>query len=187
MSWRTTHWRDDSTTRGSATDADGDSSTESAVSTISLLRAMELFEDVSEAALAELAHAFVQRSARPGDTLDVQERRVRRWYLIVDGHALVMRDGTPLGLLGHGESWSEHSLLNDQRSPITVVALSPMRLLSLSARDFFDLSESQPVVSRRIMISSATSADRLALPVYRALFHMEAADRRLLDRRSGVT
>src|SRR5580692_6798636 len=71
-----------------------------------------------------------------------------RWHLIVDGHALVMRDGTPLGLLGHGESWSEHSLLNDQRSPITVVALSPMRLLSISARQFFDLSETHPVVSR---------------------------------------
>jgi CRP-like cAMP-binding protein len=92
-----------------------------------------------------------------------------------------LREGTPLGLLGHGESWSEHSLLNDQRSPITVVALSPMRLLSISARQFFDLSENQPIVSRRIMARSATSADRLALPVYRALFHMEAADQRRLS------
>ena len=134
MTWRTTHRRHDSITPGRVKDPDIDTDTELAISTIStigLLRGMDLFEDVSESALTELARAFAQKCARPGEALDVQDRPLRRWHLIVDGHALVLREGTPLGLLGHGESWSEHSLLNDQRSPITVVALSPMRLLSI--------------------------------------------------------
>ena len=34
------------------------------------------------------------------------------WHVIAAGHAVVQRDGTPIGLLGRGDSWSEHSLLN---------------------------------------------------------------------------
>ena len=48
----------------------------------------------------------------------------------MSGHAVVQRDGTPLGLMGQGDSWSEHSLLNHQRSPISVVALSPVVVLA---------------------------------------------------------
>jgi CRP/FNR family cyclic AMP-dependent transcriptional regulator len=173
--------------RKTVTPADAGAVATTTTTTISLLRGIDLFDGVAPPALDDLARRFVQGDARPGEALEVQERPVRRWHLIVSGHAVVLRDGTPLGLLGHGESWSEHSLLNDQRSPITVVAFSPLRFLSISARHFFDLSLSHPVVSSRIMARSATSVDRLALPVYRALFHMEAADRRRLTWSGGLS
>jgi CRP-like cAMP-binding protein len=140
------------------------------------LRHIDLFEGLSPTELGELARIFTRVDARPRQALEVQDTRVRWWNLIVSGHAVVERERTPLGLLGQGESWSEHSLLNGQRSPISVVALSPVRVLSITSRQFDGLADSHPEVSRRIAARSASSADRLALPVYRALLHMEKAE-----------
>jgi CRP-like cAMP-binding protein len=81
----------------------------------------------------------------------------------------------PIGLLGRGDSWSEHSLLNDLRSPIAVVALSPVTMLTLDRRRFFAVPERHPVLAGRLVARSATSADRLALPVYNALVHLDQA------------
>jgi CRP-like cAMP-binding protein len=91
------------------------------------------------------------------------------WHVITGGHAIVQRDGTPIGLLGRGDSWSEHSLLNQLRSSIAVVALSPLTLLTLNRRAFFEIPEDHPVLAGRLVARSATSADRLALPVFNAL------------------
>ncbi len=53
-----------------------------------------------------------------------------------------------------------------------MVALSPLTLLTLSRRDFFKIPEHHPVLAGRLVARSATSADRLALPVLNALAHI---------------
>jgi CRP-like cAMP-binding protein len=104
--------------------------------------------------------------------IQAQDVPVRRWHLLVGGHVIVQRDGTPIGLLSKGDSWAEHSLLNRQRSPIAVVALSPVTMLSLPERAFFAIPEQHPVLAGRLVARSATSPDRLALPVFNALAHV---------------
>jgi len=151
-----------------------------AESKISLLRGIDLFDGTTPSELGDLARTFTLMRVRPGEMLERQDTPVARWHVIVNGHALVERDDTPLGLLGVGQSWGEHSLLNRQRSPISVVAFSPMTVLSVARRAFLALPPRHPVVAERIVTRSATSADRLALPVYRALVHMEEAERREL-------
>ncbi len=123
---------------------------------------------------AEFAALCVPATAHPGQVIQAQDVPVRLWHVIVGGHAVVHRDGVPVGLLGRGDSWSEHSLLNQLRSPIAVVALSPLSLLTLSARQFFAIPDSHPVLAGRLVARSAVSADRLAVPVFNALAH--AAD-----------
>ena len=68
-------------------------------------------------------------------------------------------------------------MLNDLRSSIEVVALSPLTLLTFSRRAFFAMPEIHPVIAGRLVARSATSADRLALPVFNALAHFEALRR----------
>ncbi|HWE65285.1 MAG TPA: cyclic nucleotide-binding domain-containing protein [Acidimicrobiales bacterium] len=144
-------------------------------SKLSQLTKIDLFAGLRPSELGDLARLFYLVTVRPGHALEVQDTPVRWWNVITSGHARVERDGTPLGLLGPGESWSEHSLLSQQRSSISVVALSPVSALSLSQRQFFGLRRTHPVLHGRMVARAAASADRLALPVYRALVHMERA------------
>jgi signal-transduction protein with cAMP-binding, CBS, and nucleotidyltransferase domain len=135
------------------------------------LRRLVLFADLPVDELDQIAAACDVCTAHPGQVIQAQDVPVRRWHLLVGGHAIVQRDGTPIGLLGRGDSWSEHSLLNRQHSPIAVVALSPVTLLSLPEREFFAIPEQHPILAGRLVARSATSADRLAVPVLNALAH----------------
>jgi signal-transduction protein with cAMP-binding, CBS, and nucleotidyltransferase domain len=135
------------------------------------LRSLALFAGLPEAELEEFADRCAVSTAHPGQVIQAQDVPVRMWHVITDGHAIVQRDGTPIGLLGRGDSWSEHSLLNQLRSSIAVVALSPLTLLTLNRRTFFEVPEHHPVLAGRLVARSATSADRLALPVFNALAH----------------
>jgi signal-transduction protein with cAMP-binding, CBS, and nucleotidyltransferase domain len=137
------------------------------------LRTLPLFAGLPEDELAEIAGCCDLATAHPGQVVQAQDVPVRRWHVIVAGHALVQRNGTAIGLLGRGDSWSEHSLLNGLPSPIAVVAFSPLTLLTLRQREFFAIPEFHPVLAGRLVARSATSADRLALPVYNALRHLE--------------
>ena len=136
---------------------------------------MDLFAGLPRSEVTELATRCDRTSAHPGQVVQAQDVPVRLWHVITGGHAVVQRDGTPIGLLGRGDSWSEHSLLNRLRSPIAVVALSPLTLLTLSLRRFFEVPEHHPVLAGRLVARSATSADRLALPVFNALVHLRGA------------
>jgi CRP-like cAMP-binding protein len=133
------------------------------------LRSIDLFEGLPEAELADIAERCAISTAHPGQIVQAQDVPVRMWHVITGGHAIVQRDGRPIGLLGRGDSWSEHSLLNGLPSSIAVVALSPLTLLTLSRRGFFAVPEHHPVLAGRLVARSASSADRLALPVFNAL------------------
>ena len=139
------------------------------------LSALDLFAGLPRPELAELAVHCDVTSAHPGQVIQAQDVPVRLFHVIAGGHAVVQRDGTPIGLLGRGDSWSEHSLLNRLPSPIAVVALSPLTLLTLGRRQFFEIPERHPVLAGRLVARSATSADRLALPVFNALAHLRGA------------
>jgi CRP-like cAMP-binding protein len=140
--------------------------------TTSILRELELFAGLPGDELELLAMSLERTAARPGEALETQDVPVRQWRLLVDGHAVVERDATPIGLLGRGASWSEYSILNQIHSSIRVVALSPVTLLTLTQRQFFAIPEHHPVLAGRLLARSASSPDRLALPAYNALLNM---------------
>jgi CRP-like cAMP-binding protein len=138
------------------------------------LRSLVLFAGLPDDELEELATHCSVTTAHPGQVVQAQDVPVRMWHVITGGHAVVHRDGSPIGLLGRGDSWSEHSLLNQLRSSIAVVALSPLTLLTVSQRAFFEIPDHHPVLAGRLVARSATSADRLALPLFNALVHRAA-------------
>lgn len=139
------------------------------------LRSLELFSGFAEGELREIAMRCDISTAHPGQVVQAQDVPVRWWHVIGGGHAVVQRDDTPIGLLSRGDSWSEHSILNQVRSSIAVVALSPLTLFTLSLRQFFEIPEHHPVLAGRLVARSATSADRLAPPVFNALVHLGLA------------
>jgi signal-transduction protein with cAMP-binding, CBS, and nucleotidyltransferase domain len=139
------------------------------------LRSLELFSGLAESELQEIAARCDLSTAHPGQVIQAQDVPVRLWHVIAGGHVVVQRDDTPIGLLSRGDSWSEHSILNQVHSSIAVVALSPLTLFTLSLRQFFEIPEHHPVLAGRLVARSATSADRLALPVFNALVNLGLA------------
>jgi CRP-like cAMP-binding protein len=154
---------------GSGSDGSGD---RTAVVSVDSLRELALFAGLPEGELEQLASVLELSTVRPGTILETQDVPVRVWRMLASGHAVVERDATPIGLLGAGDSWCEHSILNGVRSSISVVALSPVTLLSARQEQFFALPDDHPLLAGRLVARSATSADRLALPVLNALIHM---------------
>jgi CRP-like cAMP-binding protein len=136
-----------------------------------MLRSLVLFAGLPDDELEELATHCSVTTAHPGQVVQAQDVPVRMWHVITGGHAVVQRDGRPIGLLGRDDSWSEHSLLNQLHSSIAVVALSPLTLLTVSRRTFFEIPDHHPVLAGRLVARSAFSADRLALPLFNALVH----------------
>jgi CRP-like cAMP-binding protein len=153
--------------------------------TLCAMARLALFAGLPDDEFEELAADCEICTAHPGQVVQAQDVPVRYWHVIAGGHAVVQRDGTPIGLLGHGDSWSEHSLLNQLPSSIAVVALSPLTLLTLSRRRFFAVPEQHPVLAGRLVARSATSADRLALPVFNALVHLDLASGARTEGRLG--
>jgi signal-transduction protein with cAMP-binding, CBS, and nucleotidyltransferase domain len=136
------------------------------------LLSVELFAGLPDSELKEIAARCTISTAHPGQVIQAQDVPVRMWHVITNGHAVVQRDATPIGLIGRGDSWSEHSLLNQVRSSIAVVALSPVTLLTMSQRVFFQIPDHHLVLAGRLVARSACSADRLAVPVCNALPHL---------------
>ena len=136
------------------------------------LQSLELFAGLPHAEVEAFAARCTVSTAHPGQVVQAQDVPVRMWHVITAGHAVVQRDGRPIGLLGRGDSWSEHSILNQLRSSIAVVALSPLTLLTLSRRSFFEIPDHHPVLAGRLVARAASSADRLALPVFNALVQL---------------
>jgi CRP-like cAMP-binding protein len=135
------------------------------------LASLGLFAGLADDELSEMAAWCTLTTAHPGQVVQAQDVPVRLWHVITGGHAVVYRDDTPIGLLGRGDSWSEHSLLNQLPSSIAVVALSPLAMLTLGQREFFEIPDGHPVLAGRLVARSACSADRLAPALLNALSH----------------
>jgi CRP-like cAMP-binding protein len=133
---------------------------------------MELFTGLPGYELEDLASRCDLSSAHPGQVIQAQDVPVRLWHVIVRGHAVVQHDGDPIGLLARGDSWSEHSLLHRLPSPVAVVALSPLTLLTLSRRRFLEIPEEHPLLAGRLVARSAAAAGRPRVTLPGALAHL---------------
>ena len=84
-----------------------------------------------------LAASLSDEAAEPGRELTRAGDLGWAMYAIVEGQAEVRdADGTFVGMLRPGDTFGEIALLVAGRRSATVVARTPMRLLSLFAQDF---------------------------------------------------
>ena len=75
----------------------------------------------------------------------------REFYVIVDGKAIVKRNGREVGTLGAGDYFGELALLDGQKRDATVVTTAPTELLVIGVREFVTLLEDLPQLTRKIL------------------------------------
>ena len=95
------------------------------------LRSIPLFGALDEEALARIATYATESSVPAGAKLVTEGDYANEFMAIQEGEAEVLRGGQPVGTLGPGDFFGEIGVLDKSRRTATVVATTPMRLITL--------------------------------------------------------
>jgi CRP-like cAMP-binding protein len=109
------------------------------------------FADLPTEELDELAGAMIEVEVEAGATLVHVDDYGTAIYLVEAGTAEVLNDGgDAIKALGAGDTFGEIGLLLTGQRTATVVARTPMRLLSLSGQAFDRIRPQVPEVERSL-------------------------------------
>jgi CRP-like cAMP-binding protein len=109
------------------------------------------FADLPAGELNELAGAMTDVEVEASVTVIRVDDYGSAIYLIAAGSADVLNDdGDAIETLGPGDTFGEIGLLLTTQRTATVVARTPMRLLSLSGQDFDGIRPRVPEVERSL-------------------------------------
>ena len=117
---------------------------------VSELKQIPLFAEVPDEQLHKIAPFTSLTSAGEGKTVIREGGYSNDFYAIQEGTVKVERDGEKLAELGPGDFFGEMGLLGDDRRNATVVATSPMRLLTLDQWDMKRLEKAVPSAADKI-------------------------------------
>jgi len=123
--------------------------------------AFAVFAGLPAAELDELGAALREVETEAGATVVTLDDYGTGIFLIADGEADVRNDnGEAIESLGPGETFGEIGLLLTGQRTATVVARTPMRLLSLSGQDFERIRPRVPELERALRRLGLERADR---------------------------
>jgi CRP-like cAMP-binding protein len=114
------------------------------------LSAIPLFADLPEHDRALIAEAAAESEAAVGDALVTEGDFGYALYAIESGTAVVTHDGAEIRTLGPGDVFGEIAVIASGRRTATVVATSPMRLITLFNRDVWRLERTAPDAAKRL-------------------------------------
>jgi cAMP-dependent protein kinase regulator len=122
------------------------------------LETVRPFEGLTEAQLKMLAGVLDESSAAEGDTIVTQGEYGYEFIVIEDGTVDVIHDGEKIDTMGAGDFFGELAVIaaGGQRNA-TIVATSPVRLLTLTAHYMRVIRDRMPALGDQI---DAVIADR---------------------------
>jgi len=116
----------------------------------SRLQSLPLFAGLSKRELAFVARLTDEVQVREGEELIHAGGFAYEFFVIVEGNARVVRDGTELAALGPGDFMGEVGVLQGTTRNASVFAQSPMRVAVMSAGALRDVRREIPHVAERI-------------------------------------
>jgi CRP/FNR family transcriptional regulator, cyclic AMP receptor protein len=125
---------------------------------VELLRGLPLFELCSKRELRRIAALAVEREVEAGTELIREGEPAGEFYVVVEGEVDVRRRGRRVAHLAAGSFVGEIALLSRSPRTATVVAATPLRVLTISGRDFVALLDSMPELWLKV---ARTLADRV--------------------------
>jgi CRP-like cAMP-binding protein len=126
---------------------------------MTLLARAPLFEGLPKTHLRKIARVSAAWNCRAGEELVKEGAAGTVFYVILEGHAKVIRRGRTIKRLGQGDFFGELAILTRAPRSASVVAETPMRCLTLSAADLRDVLMDEPAIAVRML---DTLAHRIA-------------------------
>jgi CRP-like cAMP-binding protein len=114
------------------------------------LKSIPLFQTVPDEELRQLAPYANEASVEQGRELVREGDFSYELWAIEEGEAEVLRDGEHLADLGPGDFFGEIGLLEKDLRTATVVARTPMRLITLTGWDLKRMERTMPEAVARV-------------------------------------
>jgi CRP/FNR family transcriptional regulator, cyclic AMP receptor protein len=118
---------------------------------IDRLAQVPLFSACTQKELRELAKITTDSSVNAGQVLCSENETGNECYIVIDGQAAVTIGGQHVATIEPGGFFGEMALLDGGPRIATVTAASDMDLLVLSRREFLELIDQVPSVTRRLL------------------------------------
>ena len=119
------------------------------------LATVPLFSALSRSDLRQVMRVAEELDVPSGQVLVTEGRTGREFFLILDGRAIVRRNGRKIATLGPGQYFGELALIDRKPRSATVEAATTMKLLVLGQREFAGLLETLPGVAAKLLTGLA--------------------------------
>ena len=128
---------------------------------IAVLGPIPLFEDLSQKQLKKVAELAQIARFMPGASIVHQGVIGDSFYVILSGQAKVVVNGRTVHRLLPGDHFGEISLLDGQERTASVVSETPMTLLEITQKHFFEMLAKDPEISMVILEGLARAVRRI--------------------------
>jgi CRP-like cAMP-binding protein len=125
------------------------------------LATLPLFSSCSKRELQKIARAGDEVSVEAGRVLVDQGDIGREAFVILEGTAVVKRNGRRIAMLGPGDHFGELSLLDHGPRTATVVTDTDTNVLVLGSRQFAGVLDEVPTMARKLMAALASRVREL--------------------------
>ena len=125
----------------------------------SQLADIPLLAELSDEDLTVLAERMRELEVGAGSFVVEQGELSYKFYVILEGTALVEKEGNHLADLGPGDFFGEMGIVGHSRRGADVIATSPMRMVVLVGWDLRMLMDQFPRLRRRIQHAIVDRAD----------------------------
>ena len=114
------------------------------------MKQIPVFQNVPDEDLKEISTFAEEESVEEGERLVNEGDFSYEFMAIEEGEAEVQREGEQVATLGPGDYFGEVGLLEKDRRNATVIAKTPMRLVTLTGWDLKRMEKSMPEALEQI-------------------------------------
>ena len=130
------------------------------------LSKVPMFSALSSRELQKIAKASDEIRVPSGKVLVEQDRTGREAFVILDGTAVVKRNGRKVANFGPGDCFGELALLDRGPRTASVEADSDMTVLVLGQREFSGIIDEVPGIAHKLLASLAARVRELDAKQY---------------------
>ena len=116
-----------------------------------ILASVPVFSTLTDTQRERLIRSGEESRHGPGETLTDQGAYAHRFHLILEGRAVVERDGREVATVAAGDFVGEVALLGGGRSTATVRCTDATRCLTIRRESFWQTLQAEPAIALRIL------------------------------------
>lgn len=118
------------------------------------LRGIPIFSELSKKELRAVSRLMTQIDVKEGRALTREGEVGREFMIIVEGTAVVRRNGRKIAELGAGDFLGELAVLSGAPRTADVIASTDMVLETLNRREFMSLLDESAAIAKKVLIGA---------------------------------